>query len=89
MRPEIVVQSGHTLGITDICFSPDSRFVATASADETVRIWDMRAGCEFRVLTGHQGPESRVLENRCENLLRRLSRYWRMSDDSCKCNACR
>jgi len=56
MRPEIVVQSGHTLGITDGCFSPDSKFFATASADETVRIWDIRVGCEFRVLGGHQGP---------------------------------
>jgi WD40 repeat protein/uncharacterized caspase-like protein len=56
MRPEIVVQSGHTLPIVDMSFSPDSRFVATASPDETVRIWDLRVGCEFRVLVGHQGP---------------------------------
>ena len=69
MRPEIVVQSGHTLGITDLCFSPDSRFVATASADETVRIWDMRVGCEFRVLSGHQGPVYSVRYSSSGNLL--------------------
>ncbi len=50
MRPEIVVQSGHTLGIADLAFSPDDEFLATAGADETVRLWDLRVGCEFRVL---------------------------------------
>jgi WD40 repeat protein/uncharacterized caspase-like protein len=56
MTPEIVVQSGHTLGIADLAMSPDDQFIASASADETVRLWDLRVGCEFRVLTGHQGP---------------------------------
>src|SRR5262249_879355 len=56
MRPEIVIQSGHTLGIADLAFAPDDQFVATAGSDETVRLWDLRVGCEFRVLSGHQGP---------------------------------
>jgi WD40 repeat protein len=56
MRPEIVIQSGHTLGIADLAFAPNDQFVATAGNDETVRLWDLRVGCEFRVLSGHQGP---------------------------------
>lgn len=56
MRPEIVIQSGHTLGIADLAFAPDNKFVASAGSDETVRLWDLRVGCEFRVLSGHRGP---------------------------------
>lgn len=56
IKPEIIVQSGHINSIISICFSPDSSLIATASPDETIRLWDLRIGCELRVLTGHTGP---------------------------------
>ena len=56
LKPEVVVQSGHILGITDASFSPNGKMVATASADETIRLWDLRLGSELRVLLGHTGP---------------------------------
>jgi WD40 repeat protein len=31
----------------DIAFSPDSRYLATAYLDQTVRIWDTRSGTEL------------------------------------------
>lgn len=38
--------SGHTSAIHQIVFSPDGRYVATASADQTARIWNASTGEE-------------------------------------------
>ncbi|MCK5851062.1 MAG: protein kinase [Kiritimatiellae bacterium] len=52
---------GHRRIITDICFFPDGRSVATASQDASVRIWEVASGkCKF-VLTGHNGDVAAVL----------------------------
>ncbi|KAJ4454932.1 putative U3 small nucleolar RNA-associated protein 21 [Paratrimastix pyriformis] len=32
---------GHSHTITDLCFSPDGRWVITASLDSTLRVWDL------------------------------------------------
>ena len=46
---------GHTKVVTCLAFSPDGRLAATASADKTVRLWDVRTGAEVRKLSGHEG----------------------------------
>lgn len=56
MPDELVVQSGHYINITGAAFAPDGRTVATCSADESVRLWDIGLGCEAGLLRGHQGP---------------------------------
>lgn len=35
--------SGHSQGISDIAWSPDNAFIASASDDKTIRIWDVDA----------------------------------------------
>jgi WD40 repeat protein len=42
--------------VSAVAFSPDGRFVATASDDETARVWETATGKEVYTLSGHEGP---------------------------------
>ncbi|MEV4511272.1 TIR domain-containing protein [Dactylosporangium sp. NPDC049525] len=47
---------GHTSRIRSVAYSPDGRFLATASADGTIRIWESGTGRHRRTLEGNRGP---------------------------------
>lgn len=44
---------GHSAPVKGISFSPDSRIIATASSDATVRLWESASGQPLRVLRHH------------------------------------
>lgn len=47
--------------VLDIAFEPQSKRIATASSDKTVRIWETTGDCkEISVMKGHRGEISRV-----------------------------
>lgn len=45
---------GHQRMINAVAFSPDGKKVATASADETARLWDVATGQPLATLIGHE-----------------------------------
>lgn len=51
---EATVFSGHSNWVGAVAFSSDGTRLATASGDNTARIWDLRSGEEIAVLLGHE-----------------------------------
>ncbi|MGH3844617.1 MAG: caspase, EACC1-associated type [Pseudonocardiaceae bacterium] len=48
--------TGHHGPVRGVAFSPDGRLLATASADNTARLWSPATGAHLRTLTGHDCP---------------------------------
>jgi WD40 repeat protein/tRNA A-37 threonylcarbamoyl transferase component Bud32 len=49
----LLILEGHTGPVRSLAFSPSGQRIATASADETIRIWDPETGRETLTLRGH------------------------------------
>jgi WD40 repeat protein/serine/threonine protein kinase len=47
--------AGHSRGVLSVAFSPDGRRLASASMDQTIKLWDAVGGQELRSLKGHSG----------------------------------
>lgn len=47
---------GHNHRVQSVAFSPDGHYLASASMDWTVKLWEVGAGQEFQALPMHSGP---------------------------------
>jgi hypothetical protein len=48
--------TGHDRIVSAVAFAPDSGTLATGSADESIKLWDVRSGQVLRELEGHSRP---------------------------------
>ena len=53
--PNLVLPVGHTSSVSSVAFSPDGRFVVTASWDNTAKVWQSPEGRLLLDLKGHRG----------------------------------
>ena len=53
-RFEMLELEGHERAVNQVIYASDGSFVATASDDRTLRLWDPQEGKERRVLQGHR-----------------------------------
>ena len=44
---------GHNQGVRSVSFSPDSQTIATASDDQTIKLWNVKTGKAIQTFTGH------------------------------------
>ena len=56
---EIAVLRGHTAPATSVAYRPDGRQVATASNDQTIRLWDPATGQQTTLLKAESRPVDR------------------------------
>lgn len=52
---ELLNFNGHTSTVTSVDFSPDGRYLASASPDGTARVWDASTGEELQRYTSTSG----------------------------------
>ena len=54
--------------VSSVCFSPDGKTIASASWDDTVRLWDATTGQHIRTITGHTDMSKVYVSHRMEKL---------------------
>lgn len=67
-KPTLILR-GHKKPISCVKFSPDGRFIASASADCTIKIWDAQTGALEHTLEGHLAGISTISWSPDSNIL--------------------
>lgn len=52
--------NGHSSSIHSVAFSYNDKYLASASSDKTVKIWDIASGACHQNLEGHSAPVSSI-----------------------------
>jgi WD40 repeat protein len=53
--PQLTIQTGHTDEVTNLEFSDDGKYLASAGKDNVIIVWDFNLGKQIKRLKGHTG----------------------------------
>src|SRR5437763_863627 len=59
--PHLQTLKGHSGPVFAVAFSPDGKTLASASNDETVKLWEVGSGKQLQALKGHLRPVNVVV----------------------------
>lgn len=51
LKPELIVQTGHSASVQAATFSPDGKTLLTVSEDKTIKLWETASGRELRSIS--------------------------------------
>src|SRR5262245_6587823 len=57
----VVTLKGHKEAVYGVAFSPDGKFLVTASGDPSLKVWQLPAGKEVKTFAGINGHKQLVL----------------------------
>lgn len=82
---QVAILAGHTAVINSAAYSPDGKFLATASDDATIRLWDLETRRALKTFGGHEGAVKAVAFDRGGRLVSggedRTVRLWDVRGD--------
>ncbi|RMY47849.1 hypothetical protein D0865_08434 [Hortaea werneckii] len=79
---------GHKRGVAQVKFSPDGKWIASCSADASIKIWDSQTGALIHTLEGHLAgistiawsPDSKVVASGSDD---KMIRLWDVTTGKC------
>ncbi|KAI9803760.1 MAG: hypothetical protein M1825_001640 [Sarcosagium campestre] len=82
-RQKLILR-GHKRGVAQVKFSPDGRWIASCSADATLKLWDAETGAPANTLVGHLAgistlawsPDSQIIASGSDD---KSIRLWHVS----------
>lgn len=87
-KKELVVQTGHSLSINSLVFSPDGNFLVSCGNDNIIILWDVLSGKQIRTFKGHTAPVNQIVFHPGSELIASISedntiRLWDIKNSEC------
>ena len=88
VTPAVSTLTGHSQGVNDLTWAADGRYIASASDDKTIRLWDVNTGDSMVEFQGHSNfvfclafnPQSNIL---CSGSFDEHVKLWDVRSGDC------